>query len=61
MARSDLDRLRDDLYVLQAAVEDVERDLAADPDADELRDAVAWLLDAARPLLRTPAALPTKD
>ena len=52
MARSELDELRDALYVLEAAVEDVERDLAdAGDDPAELRRALAWLLEGARPLL----------
>ena len=53
MAKSELDQLRDALYVLEAAVEDVERDLAATPDDPvEVRRALDWLLDAARPLLQ---------
>lgn len=52
MARRDLDELRDALYVVEAAVEDVDRDLAAAPDdPDEVRRALAWLLEAVRPLL----------
>jgi len=52
MARSELDELRDALYVLEAAVEDVDRDLAeAGDDPAELRRALEWLLQAARPLL----------
>jgi hypothetical protein len=52
MARGELDELRDALYVLEAAIEDVERDLAeAGDDPAELRRAVDWLLQAARPLL----------
>ena len=52
MARAELDQLRDALYVLEAAVEDVDRDLAtADGDPDEVRRALDWLLQAARPLL----------
>jgi hypothetical protein len=52
VARHALDRLRDELYVLACAVEDVERDLAAagDPGVAELQEALAWLLEAARPL-----------
>jgi hypothetical protein len=52
VARSELDELHDELYVLACAVEDVERDLAATPTprAADLHDAVNWLLDAARPL-----------
>ena len=52
VARRDLDALHDALYVLEAAVEDVERDLADARTARDYQDAVAWLLDAARPLLR---------
>lgn len=51
MARRELDGLRDALYVLEAAVEDVDRDLAATDDPAEVRRALAWLLAAARPLL----------
>jgi hypothetical protein len=52
VAREELDALHDELYVLACAVEDVERDLdaAGEPTATELRDAVEWLLTAAKPL-----------
>jgi hypothetical protein len=50
VARTELDRLHDELYVLACAVEDVERDLSADSSARALREAVDWLLEAARPL-----------
>lgn len=50
IARAELDDLYDQLYVLECAVEDVERDLAGTPSAGELRDAIAWLLQAAKPL-----------
>jgi hypothetical protein len=52
MARADVDRLRDGLYVRACALEDVERDLAAtaEPTAAELREALDWLSEAARPL-----------
>lgn len=53
VARTTLDELHDELYVLACAVEDVERDLAAlsaRPSADDLRQILDWLLDAARPL-----------
>jgi hypothetical protein len=62
VARTALDGLRDDLYVLACAVEDVDRDLAGpDPvSRDDLLDAVTWLLDAARPLSgQEPSALAT--
>jgi hypothetical protein len=53
IARAELDRLHDDLYVLACAVEDAERDLAASgnkPTVAELRTTLDWLLSAARPL-----------
>ncbi len=52
IARSELDALHDELYVLACAVDDVERDLAgaATPTARELADALDWLLEASRPL-----------
>lgn len=53
IARSELDALHDDLYVLACAVDDAERDLAASgakPTLKELREIVTWLLDAAKPL-----------
>lgn len=50
LTRQAMEELRDRLYVLEAAVEDVERDLAGTPSEADYRDAVAWLLDAARPL-----------
>lgn len=52
VARSELDALHDELYVLACAVEDVERDLAATktPRLADLRSALEWLLGAARPL-----------
>jgi hypothetical protein len=53
VAKAELDALNDRLYELEAAVEDVDRDLAAagpEPDARTVRDALDWLLTAARPL-----------
>jgi hypothetical protein len=51
VARSQLDELYDRLYVLEAAIEDVERDLSGEPQLQDYREAIAWLLDAARPLV----------
>lgn len=51
MARRELDQLFDLLYVLECAVEDVERDLSGTPNEQDLRDAVAWLLQAAGPVV----------
>lgn len=50
ITRAALDELRDRLYVLEAAVEDVERDLGESESEQDLRDALTWLLAAARPL-----------
>ncbi len=50
VARTELDTLHDELYVLACAVEDVERDLSTRPTNAELRDALDWLLEAAKPL-----------
>ena len=49
VGRAQLDDLQGVLYCLQAAVEDVDRDLAGTPSAREVREALAWLLDNARP------------
>jgi len=55
MARAEVDALHDRLYQLEAAIEDVERDLAAaDPPGErDYREALDWLLSAARPLTST--------
>jgi hypothetical protein len=50
VARRRLDELHDQLYVLEAAIEDVERDLAGSPTKQDYADAMAWLLQAARPV-----------
>src|SRR4051812_22287471 len=42
-----LEELQGALYCLQAAIEDVDRDLAAKPTAGDVRDALTWLLDNA--------------
>ena len=47
IARDALEDLRDKIYVLEAALEDVERDLANDGDAAEC---LRWLQEAARPV-----------
>jgi hypothetical protein len=64
IARTALDELHDQLYVLACAVADTEADLAATPapSSRELRRTLDWLLEAARPLatheLPAPAAPP---
>ena len=53
VTRDELEQLRDALYVLEAAVQDVERDLEGGADDPaEVKRAVDWLLEAARPLLQ---------
>ena len=51
MARQALDELRDRIYVLEAAIEDVDRDLTGETSDRELREALDWLLVAARPVV----------
>ena len=61
IAKATLDELHDELYVLGCAVDDVERDLAAAGDpigVGELRQALTWLLEAARPLRDREIAAP---
>jgi hypothetical protein len=60
--RTDLDALRDDLYVLACAVEDIERDLASAKGratVADLREHLEWLLEAARPLRDREIAAPS--
>ncbi len=45
-----LEELQGALYCLQAAIEDTDRDLATKPSAREIREALGWLLDNARPV-----------
>ena len=61
IAKATLDDLHDELYVLACAVDDVERDLAAggaSPSTADLRQALDWLLEAARPLREREIAAP---
>jgi hypothetical protein len=48
IARTELESLRDRLYVLACAVDDVERDVDDTTPDDEVREAVAWLLEASK-------------
>ena len=54
VTRQGLDDLRDRLYVLEAAVEDVERDLAEADGEQDVRAALTWLLAAARSIVGVP-------
>jgi hypothetical protein len=50
VARDALDDLQSRLYCLQAALEDVDRDLASSSAPADVADALRWLIDNARPL-----------
>jgi hypothetical protein len=50
VSRDVLDELQGRIYCLQAALEDVDRDLEASSEPADLADALRWLLDNARPL-----------
>lgn len=58
MARTELDALHDDLFVLQCAVADVRRDLEQGVAPDEAIDLLRWLLEAAAPLAERRIAAP---
>lgn len=53
VTRTSLERLLDQIYVLQASIEDVDRDLAETDDPGEVQRSLRWLLSAARPLVDT--------
>lgn len=65
VSRAALDALHDDLYVLTAAIDDTEKDLAEPSvmnDRRELRRALGWLLESAAPLKdRTVPASPSSE
>ena len=50
VTRQALEELHDALYVLEAAVEDVDRDLQSAKTTKDYREALEWVLQAARPL-----------
>nr|MBU6203234.1 hypothetical protein [Acidobacteriota bacterium] len=56
MTRSELNALRDQIYVLKCAIDDVERDLdpSVDPTTRDFRAALRWLLEAAKPVVAEP-------
>ncbi len=53
ITRTELDTLRDQIFVLKCAIADVEGDLdpKTDPTTRDYKAALKWLLDAARPLV----------
>lgn len=54
ITRAERDTLRDQIFVLRCAVQDVEQDLdpSIDPTTRDYKAALSWLLDAARPLVQ---------
>jgi hypothetical protein len=50
VARDKVEEWQSHLYCLQAALEDVDRDLATSTEPDEIRDALDWLLENCAPL-----------
>lgn len=50
VSRVALEDLQSRLYCLQAAIEDVERDLQRSSELVDLQEALAWLLENARPV-----------
>lgn len=58
VARSELNKLRDDLYVLACAAEDARRDLVDAETGADYRAIVEWLLSAADPLLASSTMRP---
>lgn len=59
VARSELDSLHDDLYVLERAVADTRRELGNELTKAEAITALRWLLDAASPLVTRKMGTPT--
>jgi hypothetical protein len=53
VTRSELDALRDQIFILKCAIDDVEQDLdpSIDPTTRDFKAALTWLLDAAKPLV----------
>lgn len=49
VGRTAVEDLQSALYCLQAAIEDVDRDMAADSSPTATKDALRWLLENARP------------
>jgi len=54
ITRTERDTLRDQIFVLKCAVQDVEQDLdpSIDPTTRDYKAALAWLLEAAKPLIQ---------
>jgi hypothetical protein len=55
LARSEVNRLRDEIFVLQCAVEDADRDMTEAKTANDFHDIVRLLLDAAKSVVAAQA------
>jgi hypothetical protein len=55
ITRTELDDLRDRIYVLACAIEDVQDDVRpdVDPTTRDFRSALEWVLEAARPVVES--------
>lgn len=53
VSRSALEELQSRLYCLQAALEDIDRDLASSNGLEDRSEALDWVLENARPLAST--------
>lgn len=51
VTRDELTALHDQLYVLEAAIDDVERDLSSASTKQDYVEALAWVMEAARALV----------
>jgi len=52
VSRTQLEEMQSRLYCLQAALEDIDRDLAVSDGPDDQREALAWLRENAEPVAR---------
>lgn len=50
VSRAAVEDLQSRLYCLQAALVDIDRDLERSSDADDVAEALAWVLENARPV-----------
>ena len=50
VSRTQLEEMQSRLYCLQAALEDIDRDLAVSDGPDDQREALAWLRENAEPV-----------
>lgn len=56
LTRAGINTLNDQIYVLECAISDVEKDLADDDSPESVRRCLEWVLEAARPLIGTAAS-----